>query len=77
MPRRAGTRVDRDHFEIGIVCQLHYVIVSAHGAMKSAFRHLDAESPAQVVDTLLQRSGGDDDVIELIHVSMLNHSATC
>ena len=53
------------------------MIVSAHGAMKSAFRHLDAESPAQVVDTLLQRSSGDDDVIELIHVSMLNHSATC
>jgi hypothetical protein len=25
----------------------------------------------------LQRIGSNDDVIELIHVSMLNHSATC
>ncbi len=73
---RGRIRVDRDQLEVALVAELHDAIMGRHRPVPAARGQLDAEPAAQVFDALLERRGGDDDVIEPVHAAMVNQPAT-
>ena len=58
-------RIDRNHFQENVVAQLHQVIVRTHGGMLTTLGYHDAEMFFDVRNTLLKRSGTDDNMIEI------------
>jgi len=77
MARRLAVRIDGDDFEIGVVTELHQVVMSSHTLVFAARRDFNAKRFANIVHALLQVLCCDDDVIEAIHRAMLDHNATC
>jgi hypothetical protein len=69
--------IDGDDFEIGVVAELHQMVVSRHGLVLAAARNFDAKLRTDLVHALLQILCRDDDVIEVIHRAMVDHNATC
>jgi hypothetical protein len=61
---RLGVRIDRDHFEIHATPQVQQPVVGAHQRMRAAAGRRDAERIGDVLGALVERAGGNHEVVE-------------
>ena len=57
--------IDRDDLEIGVSSKAHDVIVGAHHVVAASRRDFHAKLAADKFNTLGERGGGDDEVVQI------------